>query len=78
MLESFGGICRGKNLFQIIGIFLRMLVMGTKEFELTLLALLSALLCAAASYYGDLLATGVFAALTCASGVVAVVLRRTT
>ena len=54
------------------------LVMGTKEFELTLLALLSALLCAAASYYGDLLATGVFAALTCASGVVAVVLRRTT
>jgi hypothetical protein len=28
--------------------------------------------------YGDLLATAIFAALTCASGVVAVVLRRTT
>ena len=52
------------------------LVMGTKEFELTLLALLSALLCGAAFFYGHQLATAIFAALTCATGVVAVVLRR--
>jgi hypothetical protein len=52
--------------------------MGTKEFELTLLALLSALLCGGAFLYGDQLATAIFAALTCATGVVAVVLRRTT
>jgi hypothetical protein len=46
--------------------------MGTKEFELTLLALL----CGAAFFYGHQLATAIFAALTCATGVVAVVLRR--
>jgi hypothetical protein len=43
--------------------------MGTNEFELRLLALLSALLCGGAFLYGDLLATAIFAALTCATGV---------
>jgi hypothetical protein len=50
--------------------------MGTKEFELTLLALLSALLCGAAFFYDQQLSAAIFAALTCAAGVVAVVLRR--
>ena len=52
--------------------------MGTKEFELTLLALLFAVLCGVAFFCGQQLATAIFAALTCGAGVIAAVLRRTT
>jgi hypothetical protein len=44
--------------------------------ELVLLALLSAFLCAIALMYEQPLAAAVFAALTCAIGVIAVLLRR--
>jgi hypothetical protein len=44
--------------------------------ELVILALLSAFLCSIAWSYGHQLATALFAALTCTTGVIAVALRK--
>lgn len=50
--------------------------MDEQLLELSLLAAFSAFLCGIAFYQGNLIATAAFAALTCATGVIAMELRR--